>query len=144
MNLKTLNIYTDGGSRGNPGESALGVSIQDENGKILDEIGKTLGIATNNVAEYSAIIEGWKWLLTNKEKLSGLSKVNFFMDSNLASSQLNGIYKIKNPNLRELLFTIRQFESEWRTPVTYSHIPRERNKKADKLVNMALDGYINS
>lgn len=138
----SINIYTDGGSRGNPGESALGVYISDENGDTLAEIGKTLGITTNNIAEYSAILEALTWVAENKKSMPNLQKINFYMDSQLAASQLNGIYRIKNANLRDLLFKIRQKEGEIGIAVLYSHIRREYNKKADKLVNLALDGIL--
>lgn len=134
-----LRIYTDGGSRGNPGPSALGVYIENGHGLFLDEIGKTLGINTNNFAEYSAIVEGLSWAFSHKAKMPKLVRISFFMDSNLAASQLNGLYKIKNPILRELLFSVKQKEAELGIPISYTHIPREQNKKADRMVNLALD-----
>jgi ribonuclease HI len=136
-------IFTDGGSRGNPGPAALGVFIQDEDGKELARIGKALGITTNNVAEYSAIVEGFNWLLKNKEKLN-IESVSFFMDSQLACSQLNGLYKIKNPRIRDFVFEIRQKEAELKILVSYTHVFREQNKKADAMVNQALDNLANS
>ena len=135
----TLNIFTDGGSRGNPGPAAIGLYIENEKGRALAAIGKTIGNGTNNVAEYRAIIEGLDWVIENKAKMPNLSRINFFMDSNLASSQLNGVYKIKNANLRNLLFAAREKEAVISLPIHYSHIPREENKKADRLVNIALD-----
>jgi ribonuclease HI len=135
----SLNIYTDGGSRGNPGPSSLGVYIENDKGMVLDELSTYLGVTTNNIAEYSAILAGLNWIAQNKSQMPGLTKVNFYMDSQLASSQLNGLYKIKNPNLRELLFEARQKEAQINLPITYSHVPREQNKKADALVNKALD-----
>lgn len=137
-----INIYTDGGSRGNPGEAALGIYIDDGNGKMLAQIGKRIGVATNNIAEYSAIFEALKWLLENKKLLTNLDKINMHMDSQLASSQLNGIYKIKNPNIREIFFKVKQKESEIGIPITYIHIRRELNKKADRMVNLALDNKL--
>ncbi len=135
----SLRIYTDGGSRGNPGPSALGVYIENESGMTLDEIGQYLGLTTNNIAEYSAIVAGLNWVVEHKSEMPSLTKVNFYMDSQLAASQLNGLYRIKNPKLRELLFAARQKESEIGLPVEYSHVPREQNKKADRMVNVALD-----
>jgi len=136
-------VFTDGGARGNPGPAALGVFIQDENGKELARIGKTIGETTNNVAEYLAIIEGFNWLLKNKERLN-IESVNFYMDSQLACSQLNGIYKVKNPKIREFVFEIRQKEAELGIPVTYAHVRREQNTKADFMVNQALDNRLKS
>ena len=138
----TLSIYTDGGSRGNPGPSAFGVHIENQSGLTLDEIGQNLGTTTNNVAEYSAIVAGLSWVVKNKSKMPGLTRINFFMDSQLASSQLNGFYKIKNTQLRELLFSAKEKEAEIDLPVHYSHIPREQNKKSDRMVNLALDNRL--
>ena len=109
-NTVFINVYTDGGSRGNPGEAALGTYIEGDKGQELVSIGKTLGVTTNNVAEYSAIVEGLNWVLANKNKMPRLTRINFLMDSNLAASQLNGLYKIKNPRLRELVFEAKQLE----------------------------------
>ena len=134
-------IFTDGGSRGNPGPAALGVFIQDEDGKELASIGKTLGDTTNNVAEYSAIVEGLKWALQNKVKFN-IEKVNFYMDSQLACSQLTGLFKVKNPRIREFVFEIRLIEAQLKVPIFYTHIPREQNFKADLMVNLALDNML--
>ena len=132
-------IYTDGGSRGNPGPSALGVYITDENGNELASIGKRIGKATNNVAEYSAVMESFNWLLENRQSFPKDLRVEFYMDSQLAYSQLVGRYKVKNPVLRNILFEIRIKEKELGFDTYYMHVPREQNKKADALVNMALD-----
>lgn len=136
-------IFTDGGARGNPGPAALGVYIQDEHGKELARIGRKIGETTNNVAEYSAIIEGFNWLLQNKEKF-GIDSVAFYMDSQLAASQLNGVYKVKNAKIREFVFEIRQQEMVLGIPITYSHVVREKNKYADFMVNQALDNELKS
>jgi ribonuclease HI len=135
---KKISIFTDGGARGNPGPAALGVFIEDENKHELARIGKTIGEATNNVAEYSAIREGLSWALANKEKLN-IESINFYIDSQLAYSQLTGLYKVKNPRIREFVFEIRKIEAELKIPIFYNHIPRERNTKADLMVNQALD-----
>lgn len=141
-NLASINIYTDGGSRGNPGQASLGVYIESEDGMEIKSIGKTLGIATNNIAEYSAIKEALSWIFKNKKEFEKLKRINFFMDSNLAVSQLNGIYKIKNSNIRNIFFEIKGLENQINIPIYYTHIPREKNKKADSLVNLALDGKL--
>lgn len=138
-NIITLKIYTDGGSRGNPGDAALGVYIENQTGDNIKKIGKTLGVATNNVAEYSAIREALGWVKKNLNSMPNLIKIDMFMDSQLAASQLNGIYKIKNAKLREILFEIKKYENEITLPITYTHIPREQNKNADAMVNLALD-----
>jgi ribonuclease HI len=141
--VSNIIIFTDGGSRGNPGPAALGVFIQDEDGNELASIGKTLGNTTNNIAEYSAIVEGFNWLLKNKNNFN-VKSVKFYMDSQLACSQLNGLYKVKNPRIREFVFEIRQKEAELGFIITYTHIPREQNKKADFMVNQALDNQLDS
>lgn len=141
--LASISIFTDGGSRGNPGEAALGAYVEDAEGNEIIGIGKILGITTNNVAEYSAIVEGLSWVLENKSKMPKLTRVNFFMDSNLAAQQLNGFYKIKNPGLLPLFFEAKKLETQIDIPIYYTHIPREQNKKADRLVNLALDNKKN-
>jgi ribonuclease HI len=138
----SLNIFTDGGSRGNPGQAALGVYIENDKGVVLEKIGKSLGVNTNNVAEYSAIIEGLSWVLKHLGQMPKLAKINFFMDSQLASSQLNGLYKIKNAKLREFFFEAKQKEQTIGLPIYYTHIPREQNKQADRMVNLALDNKL--
>ena len=140
--MNRVNVFTDGGSRGNPGPSAVGVYVEDYDGKELVSIGKKIGIATNNVAEYSAIIEAFEWLCVSKDKLGNNTKIFFYLDSELAYSQLSGLYKIKNAAIRELVLKIRQKEAELNMSVIYSHIPREKNKKADLLVNLALDNLL--
>lgn len=141
--MSKIIIFTDGGARGNPGPAALGVFIQDEKGKELASIGKTLGVTTNNVAEYSAIVEGFNWLLENKKKFN-ITSVSFFMDSQLACSQLNGLYKVKNARIREFVFEIRQKEIELDVHIEYAHVRREQNTKADAMVNQALDNQLGS
>ncbi|OGH19254.1 MAG: hypothetical protein A3F31_02775 [Candidatus Levybacteria bacterium RIFCSPHIGHO2_12_FULL_38_12] len=136
---KALYIYTDGGSRGNPGESAIGVYVENEHGRQLLSGGEPIGIATNNIAEYKAILFAITWLCKNKKLLDKDTKIYFFMDSQLAYSQLTGLYKIKNAALKNLLFKIREKEAELGLVVSYAYISREKNKKADSLVNMALN-----
>lgn len=135
--MSSVLVFTDGGARGNPGPGALGVYIE-QDGKILSKIGKYLGKTTNNVAEYSAIIEGLTWLIKNKENLL-IDKVELYTDSLLAYSQITGLFKVKNSKIREFIFRIRQLEQELKTPIFYHHIRREKNKIADFLVNNTLD-----
>ncbi len=137
--FKKLNIFTDGGARGNPGPSAIGVFIKDQSGRKIAGFGKKIGFCTNNIAEYKAVIAALFWITENKEKLSNDTEINFFLDSNLVCSQIIGLFKIKNSQLRDLLFQVRRMESEIDIPINYSYIPRERNKEADKYVNLALD-----
>lgn len=131
-----LNVYCDGGARGNPGPAAYGFVIKDED-KVIKKGNRYIGVATNNVAEYTAIIEALSWLKENKKG----KDLHFFLDSQLAASQLNGLYKVKNAKIRELVVKIRELENEF-TQIVYEHIPRAQNKEADNLVNQALDERI--
>lgn len=130
-----LSVYCDGGARGNPGPSAIGVVIKDEKRNTIHQFGKVIGIGTNNVAEYIAVIEALTWV-NEHVKPSG---IRFFLDSELVVSQLTGLYKIKNAKLRELLMIIRENEGVLGGNISYQYIPREENEEADRLVNAALD-----
>lgn len=133
MNNQQLIVFTDGGSRGNPGQAAYGFVIKID-GKNIKEAGGTLGVATNNFAEYTAVIRALEFA---KDKFTGCD-VKFYMDSNLVASQLSGLFKIKNAVIRELVFKVRQLESNF-GQITYTYVPREKNKEADAQVNLALD-----
>jgi ribonuclease HI len=135
--MSQLLIFTDGGARKNPGPAALGVYIE-QDGKPLAKIGKYLGEKTNNFAEYSAILTGLEWVLENKNKLK-VDKIEFYTDSLLAYSQITGLYKVKNAKIRDFIFKIRKIEQELKLPIFYHHVPREKNKIADFLVNQTLD-----
>lgn len=134
----SINVFTDGGSRGNPGNAAFGVYITDFNGNEIAGFGKKIGIATNNVAEYKGVIGALDWIAENKQKL-GITKVYFFLDSLLVYSQILGLYKVKDANLKLLVFSVLEKEKAIRLPIVYKHIPREKNKNADMHVNKALD-----
>ena len=126
-------IYTDGGSRGNPGPGALGVVITDENEKILKEYSHYLGEVSNNQAEYEAVI-----FALQKAKQLKIKEVELRVDSELVGRQLSGEYKIKDPDLQPL------FIKAWNLRLDYDNIDikiirREQNKKADRLVNQELD-----
>lgn len=136
-----INVFTDGGARGNPGPAGIGVYIT-KNNKELFSLGKEIGETTNNVAEYTAVVEALSYLVLVKEKIQNESVISFFLDSELVCRQINGIYKVKDSKLRELMFIVRQKEGELSIPVSYTHIPREKNKHADRLVNAALDKKI--
>ncbi|MBI2611569.1 ribonuclease HI family protein [Candidatus Gottesmanbacteria bacterium] len=136
-----LLVFTDGGARGNPGPGAIGVVVKDDKGYKIKEIGKRIGETTNNVAEYTAVREALKWIKSNFPifQFSNETKKNFFLDSNLVVNQLNGLFKVKEAKLRELLVKIRELEQEVGGNVSYTFIPREKNWEADRLVNRALD-----
>lgn len=138
--VKKLIIFTDGGARGNPGRAAIGIVIRTENGQILQEIYQRIGVTTNNVAEYSAVVAALEWLRNNPiTQLSNNPITQFYLDSVLVVNQLNGKFRVKNADLRELLLKVRMLEQEVGGQIYYTSIPREENTAADALVNRALD-----
>ena len=118
--------------------------ITDGNNNKVAGFGKQIGTGTNNIAEYKAVIEALTWIIENKKDLAKDTKVYFFMDSKLVCSQIIGIFKVKNSDLRNLLFEVRDREAQINFPIYYKHIPREQNVKADNYVNSALDTSIDS
>ncbi len=130
-----LIIYTDGASRGNPGQASYGFTISDNLGKLIYQEGKYIGIATNNVAEYSAVLAALKWI---KENIKGKTQIEFYADSKLVVEQLSGRYKIKSPHLRLIIEEINKLAVSLGS-VKFTHIFREKNILADKLANQALD-----
>jgi ribonuclease HI len=134
-----LVVHTDGGARGNPGPAAVGVVAQDEHGKKVFEVSRTIGQATNNVAEYRAVVEALKSI---KEKIRGDLQIDFYLDSILVVNQLNGLFRVKDAKLRELLSHVRILEQEIGGEIHYNSIPREQNRHADFLVNDALDSTL--
>lgn len=142
-----LVIYTDGGSRGNPGLAASAYWVSNEAGIMLEKCGKCIGVETNNVAEYRALLLAWEWLDQEKSKLNNLDEVSFKLDSELVVKQIRRIYKVKDHNLSKLWEEVvdRQARFEVTNPavkITYTHIPREQNKEADRLVNEAMDAHV--
>lgn len=131
--MKKLVIYTDGGARGNPGPAAIGVVV----GK--KSYGEAIGNTTNNVAEYRAVIFGLK---KAKSLLGGKkaeeAEIEVRADSELIVSQLNGDYKIKEESLKPLFIDIWNLKQDFKS-VVFTHVPREKNREADRLVNQALD-----
>lgn len=132
----TLSIYCDGGARGNPGPAASAFVVI-VRGQVVHQAGQSLGPATNNVAEYTAVHLALQWLSKNQDLASNIC--NFYLDSNLVVNQLNGLFKTKHAPLRELMLKIKTLEQQIHFPVTYTHIPRFRNHLADSLVNRTLD-----
>ncbi len=128
-----LFLSTDGGARGNPGPAALGFVLTDSSGRVVHEAGRYLGETTNNVAEYSALIDGLQTAL----KL-GASSVIVKMDSELIVKQMSGEYKIKQPHLQELAKEVRELLGRLEH-YEIKHVLREHNKAADRQVNLAID-----
>ncbi len=142
-NYTRLTIYTDGASRGNPGLAASGIHIVgDTTSETVVNLGFALGIATNNVAEYQAVLHAVEWLLAHKELLADDIHISFRMDSILVASQLLGLWKIKDPNMQQLAGEVREHLHQLPGTHTFDHIPREENKYADKLANDTLDSGI--
>ncbi|MEW6661560.1 MAG: ribonuclease HI family protein [Bacillota bacterium] len=128
-----LVIYTDGASRGNPGDAGIGVLIMDIEGQVLLEIAEYLGQATNNIAEYTALIRG----LEEGLRIGG-TEVLVYCDSELMVKQLNGLYRVKNEGLIPLFRQVFQLRQKYRK-FTIVHVPREKNKRADQLANLGID-----
>ncbi len=137
--MSNLTIYCDGGARGNPGPGAAAFVIEKE-GKIVFKSSKYLGKVTNNAAEYQAVILALTWLTKNQNEVSP-ENVLFTLDSELITKQLNGVFKIKNENLRNLFFTAKSLEKKIKTKTFYTNVPRSKNKLADFLVNKELDKF---
>lgn len=131
--MKTISLYTDGGSRNNPGPAAIGGVAFDEKGSEVFRFKKFLGTKTNNQAEYLALLEG----LAEAKKI-GVRHVNCFLDSELVVRQLSGLYKIKHQELKPLAAQIKSSLKNFDF-YTFTAVPRDKNKIADKLVNEALD-----
>ena len=130
----TLHLFTDGGSRGNPGQAAVAAILEDPmQGNVLKEFFERIGIETNNVAEYRALIEGLKIA-----KYDQPNRLICHLDSELIVRQLNGQYQVKMPTLKPYYDEIQELAAEL-PDVVFTHIPREDNHRADALVNKALD-----
>jgi ribonuclease HI/pterin-4a-carbinolamine dehydratase len=131
--LDKIKLYADGGSRGNPGPSASGYVLLDENDKILVDKGVYLGITTNNQAEYTALKLGLE-----DAKKRQINTVDVYMDSLLVINQMRGIFKVRNRDLWPIHAAITDLSKEFKH-VSFTHVPRELNKLADAAVNRALD-----
>jgi ribonuclease HI len=129
-----LVVHVDGGARGNPGPAAIGVVVSAPDGTTVDELGERIGVATNNVAEYRALLRG----VQHASEL-GAREIELINDSELVAKQLTGTYKVKHPAMQplhaEAIAALKQFE-RWRI----RSVPRAQNARADALVNEALDG----
>ena len=131
--------YTDGGSRGNPGPAALGVVMQDASGATIKAYGEVLGVKTNNEAEYAAVVSALKKIKQTfgKEKAKKMS-VEVRMDSELVMRQLTGVYRVETEHLFPFFMAIWNLRLDFHE-VIFTHVPREKNKDADRMVNEALD-----
>ena len=136
-----LIIHTDGGSRGNPGKAAIGVVILNaENSQTVDELKNTIGIATNNEAEYKAILRSLEW--TQATHNFELERITWKLDSKLVVEQLNKNWKIKEPRMMELAKKCWSILDSLSVPHSITYVPRAENASADALVNQALDADV--
>jgi ribonuclease H / adenosylcobalamin/alpha-ribazole phosphatase len=126
----------DGGARGNPGPAGIGATIRTPRGKVLADISEAIGVATNNVAEYTAV----KRALERASEL-GATDVLIRTDSKLLVEQLKGNYRVKNPTLQRLHAEVRGLARRF-PKIAYEHVPRARNGRADELVNLAIDAWL--
>ena len=128
-----LVVNVDGGARGNPGPAAIGVVVSEPDGTVIDEVAERIGVATNNVAEYRAVLKG-----IERAQALGAGEVELIGDSELIARQLTGAYKVKHPSMKplhaEALAALSGFD-RWRIRT----VPRAQNARADELVNAALD-----
>jgi len=137
--MKRITIYTDGGSRGNPGPSAIGAVFCNEKGDIIKKYSEVLGEKTNNEAEYEGVIFALKkFKALFGKKLAESSEIEVRADSELLVRQLNGQYKILEPKIQSLFLAVWNLKLDFKK-VKFKLIPRGNNKEADRLVNEALD-----
>ena len=126
-------LYTDGGARGNPGPAAIAYVLQTEDGTVLASRGDAIGVATNNVAEYSALVAGLRCAIE-----LGVAEVEVRSDSELMVKQMRGEYRVKNRALQDLFLDASRLARQLGA-VTYTHVRREHNELADRLLNDVLD-----
>ena len=133
--MEDMMVYTDGGSRGNPGPAAIAAIVTDCSGRLLQKHSEYIGVATNNVAEYMAVLKAMKLALRH-----GNGKLVCVMDSQLVCRQLSGQYKIKKPHLKELFEQVKEEEKKF-SSVKYEHVKRENAaiQQADAMLNETLD-----
>ena len=134
FDCEQLIAYIDGGARGNPGPAGYGVRIVVDDGTVVD-LKETLGIATNNIAEYNGLLAALRWAVAN-----GVGHLHVRADSELLVKQMKGVYRVKNPGLQPLFQEAQSLVG--RLPrVTFEHVRRELNKDADRLANEAMDAH---
>jgi probable phosphoglycerate mutase len=130
---ESIVAYIDGGARGNPGPAGFGVRIEGPDGQVIEEFSESIGTATNNVAEYRALLAALAWAQNR-----GHRALHVRSDSLLLVQQMRGVYKVKHPGLQPLHAQARLIANEIGT-VTYEHVGREHNSHADRLANVAMD-----
>ena len=131
-------LYADGGSRGNPGPAGAGALVTDEEGVQVVTVSEFLGTTTNNVAEYTAVVRALEGLHTLLNDAASGAVVEVRMDSQLVVKQMNGEYKIKHPSMIPLAARVKELARTFKQ-VTFTHVYRDQNKRADALANEAMD-----
>lgn len=140
--MQSIVIHTDGGARGNPGPAGIGVEIKDIDGSLLGTVSEYIGEATNNIAEYTAIVRALEHTATLVPDTKGV-QLSIKLDSQLVERQMNGVYKVKDAGLKPLYERVKELVMEYAS-VTFTHIPRSENKAADALANEAMDAGKNN
>lgn len=134
--MSRITVNVDGGARGNPGPAAIGVVLRDDGGRVLEEVGEKIGEATNNVAEYKALLRG-----IELAAVQGATELELIGDSELVVRQVEGKYKVKNAGIKPLHAEVKRALSDFDT-WSIRHVRRAENGDADRLVNQALDGVL--
>lgn len=134
--MDTHLLRVDGGARGNPGPAGIGAVLEEPDGTTLEEISEGIGWATNNVAEYRALIEGLKRALHH-----GIRRIQVLADSSLMVQQMMGRFRVKSAGLRPLHIEAKALASQFES-IAFAHVPRSENSYADKLVNEGIDSWL--
>lgn len=130
-------VYTDGGARGNPGPAACAFVVKNTTGEEIHSAGFYIGETTNNVAEYTGVLKALQCPMLNTQ-----CSIKFYLDSELVVRQLKGEYKIKDQKLKELYQKVQTLISNFQSPISWTHVRREQNARADEIVNQTLDAKI--
>ena len=134
--MAVYHLFTDGGARGNPGPAGIGIVLESPQGEIIDEVAKGIGWATNNVAEYRALIEGLERAAAHRVK-----ELVVFLDSLLVAEQMRGKYKVKHKGLKPLHAIAKELARRFDS-IKFEAVPRSKNAEADRLVNEAIDRWL--
>lgn len=133
---ESYSLHTDGGARGNPGPAGIGVVLAGPDGRVIEEVARGIGWATNNVAEYEGLLEGLRCA-----RRHGVQRLHVHMDSVLVIQQMKGVFKVKHAGLKPLHEAARELVKEFKG-VVFTAIPREQNKRADELTNQGIDQWV--
>lgn len=137
--MKSIQVYIDGASRGNPGKAGAGAYLRSTDNDFECRLKKYLAKMTNNQAEYSALIMAFEYIAANKESFADCKNIMVYSDSELLVRQMTGLYKIKSPNLIKMHIDAHRLMDRMKIKISFQHIPREKNREADGLANLAID-----